>query len=453
MSHESTRTKPPTRFPCRFQVALHDCAPACVQALADFYGTPVTIGQLRDRLRTDPLRGTTIKAFVEGLTDLFEVEIGRAPTGLVPSELLPFVAYLPRLRHYVTVWTLDERRGRVLLGDPAAGLTSISIEDFLSDWDGIAVVLRPREQDAVGLAERAAFVPERAADSLFAAFGLVFSSGRSLLYGVLAMGVLAGAASTGFSASVPYLLTRPSALIVMAAAFVVVSGILAVATTWLTALAQRRQSLRLGGQLTDAFDRLDRGFYTVGDYYSRFGDTQGLVRSLVTLARDAVYAGVLLVGVAVYLAIRDWQLAVFLIGLIAVMGAVITPFVSRMRGLTYRLRLRASSLNNEVSKAWASHDGGFESWPELVQTSYNQAIWSLPVRAAVSQMPTLGLIAVIAFSASQHPGLAGLPELLGLLTFMGYLTSASVALYQHYTMWQTTRPAVQRILDVLQGDA
>jgi len=144
---------------------------------------------------------------------------------------------------------------------------------------------------------------------------------------------------------------------------------------------------------------------------------------------------------------------VFLIGLIAVIGAVITPFVSRMRGLTYRLRLRASSLSNEVSKAWASHDGGFESWPELVQTSYNQAIWSLPVRAAVSQMPTLGLIAVIAFGASQHPGLAGLPELLGLLTFMGYLTSASVALYQHYTMWQTTRPAVQRILDVLQGDA
>jgi len=230
----------------------------------------VTIRRLRDRLRTDPLRGTTIMAFVEGLTDLFEVEVGRVPTGLVPSELLPFVAYLPRLRHYVTVWTVDERRGRVLLGDPAAGLTSISIEDFLSDWDGIAVVLRPREQDAGGLAERAAFVPEGAADSLFAAFGLVFSSGRSLLYGygVLAMGVLAGAASTGFSASVPYLLTRPSRLIVLAAAFVVVSGILAVATTWLAALAQRRQSLRLGGQLADAFDRLDRGFYTVGDYYS-----------------------------------------------------------------------------------------------------------------------------------------------------------------------------------------
>jgi len=172
-----------------------------------------------------------VRACVEGLAGLFEVTAGRVPEGTIPVSILLFIAYLPRLRHYVTVWTVEERRGRVLLGDPAAGLTSISIEDFLSDWDGIAVVLRPREQDAVGLAERAAFVPERAADSLFAAFGLVFSSGRSLLYGVLAMGVLAGAASTGFSASVPYLLTRPSTLVLMAAAFVVVSGILAVATT------------------------------------------------------------------------------------------------------------------------------------------------------------------------------------------------------------------------------
>jgi ABC-type bacteriocin/lantibiotic exporter with double-glycine peptidase domain len=419
--------------------------------LADFYGTPVTINELRTRLHTDPLAGTTLKAFTEGLTDLFDVEVGRATSGVVPRDLLPFIAYLPRLRHYVTVWTLDERRGRVLLGDPAAGLTSVSIEDFLSDWNGIAVVLRPRDGGTTGVADGTVFIPTRPVDSLFAAFVLVFSSGSALFYGVLALGVLAGAASTCFSAAVPYLLTRPSTLIVVAAAFVFVSSALAVATTWVTALAQRRQSLRLGGQLSDAFDRLDHSFYTVGDYYSRFGDTQGLVSSLITLARDAVYAGVLVVGVVIYLAIRDWQLAVFLVGLVAVIGAAITPFVSRMRGLTYRLRLRASSLNNEVSKAWATHDGRFDSWPELVQTSYNQALWSLPVRATVSQMSTLGLIAVIAFSASQHPGLAGLPELLGLLTFMGYLTTASVALYQHYTMWQTTRPAVQRILDVLQG--
>lgn len=171
--------------------------------------------------------------------------------------------------------------------------------------------------------------------------------------------------------------------------------------------------------MIDAFDQLDRDFYTVGDYYSRFSDTQGLVGSLITLARDAIYAGVLLIGLIVYLSYRDWELAFFLVGLVVVIVTCITPFVSRIRGLTYRLRLRASSLNNEVAQAWATRNGGFDSWSELVQTSYRQTIWSLPVRVTLSQVPTLGLIAVIAFSARQHPGLAGLPGLLGLLTIMG----------------------------------
>ncbi len=436
-----------SRHPFRYQVALHDCAPACVQAVADFYDLTLSIRELRTRLNTDPTKGTTVQAFIDGLADLFEVTAGRSPEGLVPVGLVPFVAYLPKLRHFVTVWTLDERRGRVLLGDPAAGVTSVSIEDFLSDWDGITIVLRPRQAETP--IEQLAPIAERSSDSLLVAFRLAFASGKVQLGGVLGLGVLAGAASTGFSVAMPYLLTRPATLIVVAIAFALLGSILAAATTWVSAIIQRRQSIRLGSQLIDAFDQLDREFYTVGDYYSRFSDTQGLVGSLITLARDAIYAGVLLIGLIVYLSYRDWELAFFLVGLVVVIGACITPFVSRIRGLTYRLRLRASSLNNEVAQAWATRNGGFDSWSELVHTSYRQTIWSLPVRVTLSQVPTLGLIAVIAFSARQHPGLAGLPDLLGLLTIMGYFTGAAVALYQHYTMWQTTRPSVQRVLDVL----
>ena len=415
--------------------------------MADFYGLPLSIRELRTRLNTDPLKGTTVRAFIDGLADLFEVTAGRAPEGLVPIGLVPFVAYMPKLRHFVTVWTLDERRGRVLLGDPAAGITSVSIEDFLSEWDGITIVLRPRQAETH--MEQLAPIIEHSSDSLVAAFRLAFASGKAQLGGVLGLGVLAGAASTAFSIAMPYLLTRPTTLIVVAVAFALLGGILASATTWVSAIIQRRQSIRLGSQLIDAFDQLDREFYTVGDYYSRFSDTQGLVGSLITLARDAIYAGVLLIGLIVYLSYRDWELAFFFVGLVVVIGTCITPFVSRIRGLTYRLRLRASSLNNEVAQAWATRNSGFDSWSELVHTSYRQTIWSLPVRVTLSQMPTLGLIAVVAFSARQHPGLAGLPGLLGLLTIMGYFTGAAVALYQHYTMWQTTRPAVQRVLDVL----
>ena len=322
-----------SRHPFRYQVALHDCAPACVQAVADFYDLTLSIRELRTRLNTDPTKGTTVQAFIDGLADLFEVTAGHSPEGLVPVGLVPFVAYLPKLRHFVTVWTLDERRGRVLLGDPAAGVTSVSIEDFLSDWDGITIVLRPRQAETP--IEQLAPIAERSSDSLLVAFRLAFASGKVQLGGVLGLGVLAGAASTGFSVAMPYLLTRPATLIVVAIAFALLGSILAAATTWVSAIIQRRQSIRLGSQLIDAFDHLDRDFYTVGDYYSRFSDdTQGLVGSLITLARDAIYAGVLLIGLIVYLSYRDWELAIFLVGLVVVIGTCITPFVSRIRGLT-----------------------------------------------------------------------------------------------------------------------
>ncbi len=448
MVKEMQKSRPGlSKHPFRYQVALHDCAPACVQAVADFYDLSLSIRELRTRLNTDPLRGTTVRAFIDGLADLFEVTAGRSPEGVVPVGLVPFVAYMPKLRHFVTVWTLDERRGRVLIGDPAAGITSVLIEDFLSDWDGITIVLRPHQVETP--MEQLAPIIECPSDSLVSAFQLAFGSGRAQLGGVLGLGVLAGAASTGFSIAMPYLLTRPTTLIVVAVAFALLAGTFAGVATWVSAIIQRRQSIRLGSQLIEAFDQLDRDFYTVGDYYSRFSDTQGLVGSLITLARDAVYAGVLLIGLIIYLSYRDWELALFLVGLVVVIVASITPFVDRIRGLTYRLRLRASSLNNEVAQAWATRNGGFDSWSELVQTSYRQTIWSLPVRVTLSQVPTLGLIAVIAFSARQHPGLAGLPDLLGLLTIMGYFTGAAVTLYQHYTTWQTTRPSVQRVLDVL----
>lgn len=203
-----------SKHPFRYQVALGDCAPACVLAVADFYDLTLSIRELRTRLNTDPLRGTTVRAFIDGLADLFEVTAGRAPEGLVPVGLVPFVAYMPKLRHFVTVWTLDERRGRVLIGDPAAGITSVSIEDFLSDWDGITIVLRLHQVETP--MEQLAPIIERPSDSLVAAFQLAFGSGKAQLGGVLGLGVLAGAASTGFSIAMPYLLTRPTTLIVVA---------------------------------------------------------------------------------------------------------------------------------------------------------------------------------------------------------------------------------------------
>lgn len=446
-----TRRTRQQRVPFRFQVALKDCAPACVQAIAEYYGIGLPVHQIR-RLATDPGRGTTVGALAEGLGDLFEVEVGRAPGGTVPATLTPFIAHLLKLRHFVVVWSVDERRGQVLLGDPSAGVTVISVGELVAEWGGVLVVLRPRRDPEVASLQDLAIVdgtPGVGAGSLAAGMRMAFRSAGRWLALVAILGVAGGVASTAFSAAVPRLLVDPTWLMAAAGAFTVVGGILSALGRWVSAEIVRRQCRILGDELADVLAEVDRDFYTVGDFYTRFGDIQHLVDALVGLARDAVYGAVLLIGVVGYLFLQNWPLAVLLAGLVLTAGAVITPFVLRARGLTYRLRLRASSLNEEVAHAWNGGAAPCHSWPELVDTAYHQALWLLPVRVAVGQVPTVGLLAVVAFGSRQHPGLSGLPDILGLLTFMGYLTGAATALYQHYSTWQVARPAVQRVADVL----
>lgn len=68
-------------IPFYFQLTANDCAPACVMALADWYGIRASLSELRRRLVTDSTRGTALKQFLPGLQDLFTVQIGRQSTG------------------------------------------------------------------------------------------------------------------------------------------------------------------------------------------------------------------------------------------------------------------------------------------------------------------------------------------------------------------------------------
>lgn len=106
-------------IPFYFQLTANDCAPACVMALADWYGLQVSISELRHRLVTDPTRGTPIKQFLQGLQDLFTVQIGRQSPEQWDETLLPFIAFLPKQAHFVVVWQKTSRT--VLLGDPGSG--------------------------------------------------------------------------------------------------------------------------------------------------------------------------------------------------------------------------------------------------------------------------------------------------------------------------------------------
>ncbi len=61
--------------PFYFQSATHDCVPASVMAMAQFYGIPINIKQLRSVLVTDPVIGTTLKN-INNLSSWLQVQLG-----------------------------------------------------------------------------------------------------------------------------------------------------------------------------------------------------------------------------------------------------------------------------------------------------------------------------------------------------------------------------------------
>ena len=123
-------------------------------ALAQFYGVSTTISDLRKRLVTDPTQGTAIKQFPAGLSDLFFVQVGRQSLTHLDEALYPFIAFWPQQAHFVVVWSIDEHQ--VTFGDPGSGLQTMPIGAFFQYWDGITIVLRPREPSQQGRGPKAA---------------------------------------------------------------------------------------------------------------------------------------------------------------------------------------------------------------------------------------------------------------------------------------------------------
>ena len=61
--------------PFYFQSASHDCVPACVMALGDYYHSKVDLNEIRSLLVTDPAKGTVIKN-LNNLSPYFKVTLG-----------------------------------------------------------------------------------------------------------------------------------------------------------------------------------------------------------------------------------------------------------------------------------------------------------------------------------------------------------------------------------------
>ncbi len=216
-------------LPFHFQLAANDCAPACVMAIAEWCGISVSLDELRRRLVTDPVQGTTIRHLELGLHDLFRVQVGRQKPGQLDSGLLPFIVFWPQQAHFVVVWAVDA--AGVLVGDPGNGLQRMPFATFLQYWDGITIVLQPIA--AVGGVRSTQ-------PAIWPLVGRLVSGYGGSFFLLAGPATLLGVTNAAFSIFMPFYLSDLPPLEWITAGFLRISLVLSTFTAWWTAWLRRR---------------------------------------------------------------------------------------------------------------------------------------------------------------------------------------------------------------------
>ena len=138
---------------CR-QGTSYSCGPAAAVMMLKFVDAEVSEGEMANLCLLRPDQGVTALELCRGLNIALRPWARRAVIERIPPDELdalrpPFLAQLRRgnvTMHCVVV--VEVRSDTVLLADPARGRSIRSRSDFLRDWTGIAITVRPWRKKA-----------------------------------------------------------------------------------------------------------------------------------------------------------------------------------------------------------------------------------------------------------------------------------------------------------------
>lgn len=124
------------KYPCVLQVDVTDCAAACLSTILLCYGKKVSISTIRKYAFTDQ-NGTNGIGLIEAAEKLkLSAKAYRVddPKEFIRKGSFPCIAHviMRGFNHYVVIYEFSLER--VLVGDPAAGVTEYSLEEFAKYW-------------------------------------------------------------------------------------------------------------------------------------------------------------------------------------------------------------------------------------------------------------------------------------------------------------------------------
>lgn len=119
-----------------------DCGVACLLSMMKRYGGNSSLEQLRRKTKTFK-DGTTAYHLIETAKEMgFEANGYR---GELSDFKMPFIAHVLKdglYQHYVIVESIH--KNRIVINDPGIGIKKYSVNQFLSEWSHIGLVLEPK---------------------------------------------------------------------------------------------------------------------------------------------------------------------------------------------------------------------------------------------------------------------------------------------------------------------
>lgn len=452
------------RYACVRGRDSKDCGPAALATVAQHYGLRVSVGRLADEMRTD-LQGTDFEQIRTAAERLgFTASVGRAKPGVLDSIPLPAIAHLADepSGHYVVLH--EVRPNQVVAADPAAGVVTVSREEFMRRWSGSLLLLAPSSE----LRE------DRSASSPFVRIlRLALSERRLLVESVVCAGIVT---VLGFCTSLflKVLLDRivpesnMSLLHLLALGMLAVLGFQAAFTFlryYVLAFAGMRIELALGLAYLQHLFFLPLRFFdrrSTGEIYSRISDV-GHVRQAITGALLSVLVDLLLLTAATaFLLVFDATLALVALAFFPLIG-VVTYLVQRP---LYRRQVESRRYSSEVAgrvldtlsgiravKSCTAEEACLqrieESLERLHECTFKAGLLSGAL-AAASALLTASVSVVILWAGTDQvlSGHATLGQLLFFFSILGFQLGPAERLANSLLTLQQAVVSIERLEDI-----
>lgn len=136
-----------SKFPIIKQNDMKDCGAACLAMISTYYGYKTLLSTIKYKIGTDS-KGSTALGIVNAARELgFEsnaFHTDEKEEAVFDDIPLPAIAHIivdEKYTHFVVIYKI--KKDKVILGDPAQGLITVSIEKFIKDWTGVIITFMP----------------------------------------------------------------------------------------------------------------------------------------------------------------------------------------------------------------------------------------------------------------------------------------------------------------------